>query len=152
MAQRLQLKNERSVHQYIELCQRDFAKHKIIDRLVNLRKRMHIQDPDVTMAELATLNWIRTEIVLRAERKCQKLKTGQVPFAPDDVQRHRKEICLWSMVIAKKSGKKVSTGLIARHAHKISISNYMHHLVDAAKRMRAAAWKKYRESKPTARE
>ena len=95
VARRLQLKNERSVHRYIELCEREFAKHKIVDRLVHLRKRMHIQDPDVTMAELATLDIIRMEIVLKAERKCQKLKTGQVPYAPNTVQRYGKEIRLW---------------------------------------------------------
>ena len=113
---------------------------------------MYTQDPDITTEELATLDRIHTDIVLQAERKCRRLKTGQVPFAPEDVQRHGKEIRLWSMIIAKKSGKKVSTRLIARHAHKLFISNYMHHTIDAIKRMRAAAWKNYRASKPTARE
>ena len=56
------------------------------------------------------------------------------------------------MIITKKSGKKVSTSLIARHAHNISISNYMNHTIDAIKRMRATACKKYRDSKLTARE
>ena len=152
IARRLQIKNEHSVKRYIEICEREFAKHKIIDRLVTLRQRMYTQDPDITRAELATLDRIRIEIVLRAERKCRKLKTGQVPYAPEDVQRHGKEIRLWSMIIAKKSGKKVSTRLIARHAHAISISNYMNHTLDAIKRMRANAWKQYRESKPTASE
>ena len=67
---------------------------------------MYHQDPDVSCAELATLDRIQYKIVLRAERKCRKLRTDQVPFAPDDVQRYGKEIRLWSMVIAKKSGKK----------------------------------------------
>ena len=124
----------------------------MVDRLVRLRKQMYRQDPDITKAELDTIDWIRTEIVLRTEQKCRKLKTGQVLYSPEDVQRHRKEIRLWSMFIAKKSGKKVSTHLIARQAHTISISNYMNHAIEEIKKMRASAWKKYRASKPTAKE
>ena len=123
----------------------------MVDRLVQLRKKLHKQDPEVIKAELETLDRIRTNIVLRAERKCRKFKTGQVPYSPEDVQRYGKEIRLWSMIIAKKSGKKVSTRLIARHAHSISISNYMSHSVDALKKLRASAWKNYRANKPTAK-
>ena len=100
---------------------------------------MYTQDPGITKAKLATLDRLRSEIVLRAERKCRKLRTGQVPFAPEEVQRYGMEIRLWSMVIAKKSGKKVSTRLLARHAHKIAIFDYMNHTIDAIKRMRSTA-------------
>ena len=55
------------------------------------------------------------------------------------------------MAIAKKSGKLVSTRLIARHAHEIGISEYMRHPIEAMKILRALVWKKYKMAKPTAR-
>ena len=99
--------------------------------------------------ELGKLDGIRKTIVLRAEQKCRKLKTGKVPFAPIDVQRYRREIRLWSMIIARKTGKKVSSCVIERNARSISINNYMSHSVEAMKKLRVTAWREYRKAKPT---
>ena len=35
-ARRLQLKNQRSVNRFIELCEKDFLKHNFVDKLVNI--------------------------------------------------------------------------------------------------------------------
>ena len=63
---------------------------------------MYTQDILETVQELNKIDELRTQLVLRAERKCRKLKTGEVPFSPDNVQHHGKEIRLWSMIIQKK--------------------------------------------------
>ena len=52
----------------------------------------------------------------------------------------------------EKTGRRISTQLIAQHAHEIGINNYMRHSLDALRAMRSTAWKKYRDAKPTARE
>ena len=52
---------------------------------------MHEQDSETTQIELQKLNDLQTAIVLHAERKCRKLKTREVPYAPEDVQRFGKE-------------------------------------------------------------
>ena len=56
------------------------------------------------------------------------------------------------MAIAKKSGKQVSTQLLAQRAYKIGINEYMRQSIEAMKQLCASAWKKYKVAKPTARE
>ena len=58
------------------------------------------------MRELNKIDELRTQLVLRAERKCRKLKNGKGSFLPDNVQRHGKEIRLWSMIIQKNQENK----------------------------------------------
>ena len=149
MARRLQIKNEKSVQRYIEHCEKRFLQHKFVDRLVSIQKNMKTKNLVEITQELGKLEKIRKTIVLRAERKCRK---GGVPFAPIDVQRYGREIRLWSMIIARKTGKKVSPCLIERHACSISIKNYMSHSVEAMKKLQATAWQEYRKAKPTAKQ
>ena len=104
------------------------------------------------MKELNNIDQLRQQIVLEAERRCRKLKTCQVPFAPDDVQLYGRQIRLWSLVIAKKAKRKVSTRLISRLAKKLHLKNYMTLTIEAIQKLRASAWKNYRSVKPTARE
>ena len=103
------------------------------------------------MQELNKLDNLRTQMMLRVERKCQEIKTGEVPYSPDDVQRYGKEIRLWSMILHKKIGKQVSTRLIAQCAHEIGIHGYMHHSIESIRKLRSTVWKSYRDAKPTAR-
>ena len=44
-ARRLQLKNQRSVNCYIELCEKDFLKDNFVDKLVNIRKNINCAGP-----------------------------------------------------------------------------------------------------------
>ena len=42
-----------------------------------------------------------------------------MPYAPNDVQRYGQEIRLWTVIINKKGGRKVSSKLIVRQAKKL---------------------------------
>ena len=114
------------------------------------KKKMHVQDISITTQELNKFDNICTKLELRAE-KCRKLKTGEVPYAPENVQKYGKEIRLWSMVIAKKSGKHVSTWLLAQRPYEIGSNEYMRQPIEEMK-LRASTWKKYNIAKPIARE
>ena len=85
-ARRLQVKNEKAVRRYVTICKDEFRKHDILKKTVNIRNKLANGVTDKLVNELNQINQLWKHIVLKAERKCRKVKTGQVPFAPDDVQ------------------------------------------------------------------
>ena len=135
-AHQLQIKNEALVHRYVKLCKKYFLTHGIVNWLVTLRKKMFPQNIMITMEELNKIDNLQTQLVLQAEKKCRKIKTGEVPYSPEDEQHYDREICLWLMVISKKSGKGVSTRLLARRVQDVGIHDYMRHSITAIKILR----------------
>ena len=63
-----------------------------------------------------------------------------------------RQIRLRSLIIAKKSRRKVSTRLITRLANKLKIDGSMKLTIEAIKTLQATAWKNYWSVKPSARE
>ena len=106
---------------------------EIPKHLDNFRQNNKYWDERKTTEELNIIDNKRVDIALQAEKKCRKLCTGKVPYAPEDIQRLGREICLWSMIIQKKGGRKVSSKLIVRQAKKLKIRYHMKLLQDAIK-------------------
>ena len=103
------MKNEDAVRCYTTICEEEFRKHNIVQRIVDVQKVIESGTTETVMDELNEIDNLQKNIVLTAERKCWKLKTGKVPYAPDDVQKYGRQIRLWSLIIAKKAHQKVST-------------------------------------------
>ena len=90
-----------------------------------------------------------TESAFRySNKRCRKLRTGNVAFAPDDVQKYGKRIRLWDLVIQKKSGCKVNYSRIRRLAKQCKIKLPMNVSVVQAKSFRKKARKKYYRVRP----
>jgi hypothetical protein len=68
-----------------------------------------------------TLDAIRCEITSSSEKKCRKLRTGQVAFSPA-LQNSMKTIRAWSLLIKKHKGEKVSSRLLARTLNQSGIT------------------------------
>ena len=130
------------MRRYVTICKDEFQKHDIVEKTVNIRNKLANGVTDKLMKKLNQIDQLRKHIVLKAKRKCCKLKTGQVPFTPDNVQLYGRQIRLWSLVIAKKAKRKVSTQLILRLAKKLGLQDYMSLTIKAIKKLRATAWKK----------
>ena len=65
-----------------------------------------INGESVQQHELEALDRERVEIVKKAEKQCRKLRTGMVPYSPENVQKHCKLYYLWNLVtenVKKKS-------------------------------------------------
>ena len=53
-----------------------------------------------------SIDKLRTQARLSAEKKCRKLRTGKVEYSPDTMAPG-KELCFWQAALARKQGAKV---------------------------------------------
>lgn len=65
-----------------------------------------------------------TNSILYAEKRCRKLKMGQVQWSPELANAGRM-ISLWNLVLRKKNGRNISSTFIKRMAKKCKINNPM---------------------------
>ena len=92
-------------------------------------------------------NYRQTKIALGLGEKCRKIRKGKVPFALEEIQQYGWEIRLWTMMINKKGGQKISSKLITRNARSLNIKNHMELLKESTIQLRATAWRKYKEKR-----
>ena len=92
-----------------------------------------------------------TECCLVAEKRCRKIRAGNVPFSPL-VDTAAKTIYLWSLILSKMRGTKVSSSLIKRLAKKcdIIIDNTLTY--EQIRILRNTAIKRYKKLKPNAKQ
>ena len=120
-AQRLQINKEQCMKKYNEYVEPEYQKHKLLPQMTaNNRKK------NVTHDRRDQKNWQNTNSSCqKGEKKCRKLKMGQVPFSPTDVQCHSRLIELWTLVIKKKEKRKISSRLITRKEKLCGLKNSM---------------------------
>ena len=88
----------------------------------------------------------RISLALKAEKKCRKFKMGGVEYSPK-MQHQRDRISLWTAVLSRKRGNKVSTKLITRLEKRIDISNSLSYTLNQIKQELTDAFQKYKEIK-----
>ena len=85
-------------------------------------------------------------------KTCRKLRRGEVPYAPLDVQLHCKLFHLWNLVVKKLCGKKISARLIKRQAKKCKIEYPILMSLSEAKEKQKEAMQAYLKATPSAKE
>ena len=83
-----------------------------------------------------------------ANKRCRKLRFGEVAFAPAAAQLVGRKAHLGTLVIRRKSGCPVSSSTIKRLGEKCEILHPLKMSVEEAKTLRANAWKEYNRLKP----
>ena len=151
-ARRLQIKNEKSVKRYLELVEPQFRKHNLLERLNNIRKKTNGEPTNEMIKEIEEIDRIRTEILLKSERKCRKINNGTIAYSPEDVQKYGQLIRFWGLVLKKKQKRRISSRLLQRMAKRIGITEFMKNSPEDIIEFRKQAWKKYKNNKRTARE
>ena len=141
---------KRSVHNYVQVVEEKILRSDIPNRLDNFRRNHHNWDEKRIGNELNQIDKTRVGIALQSEKKCRKLCTGVVPYAPDDIQCFGRENRLWTMIINKKGGSKISSKLIVRQAKKNKNKKPYETFARSNKKLRATAWKKYKTNKTRA--
>lgn len=87
-----------------------------------------------------------------ADKRCRKLKMGEVRFAGDEIQKYGAIIRLCTYLIRNKCNCKVSVSVIRKVAKKAKISDPFSLSIDDAKTLRSEARSTYRRLKPNSRE
>ena len=71
--------------------------------------------------EYEVLDAIRCDAAIYSERRCRKLRTGQVAFSPE-LNASRMRIKAWLLLITKAKKNKISSRLIKRTPRKANIA------------------------------
>ena len=90
-------------------------RHKVLARLHHLYATRNRKFSPPQKDQLETLDRIRAEGMLFAEKRCRKLAMGNVDFSPE-VDTARKRRWLWQQVVKRREGKHISTSLIKQRA------------------------------------
>ncbi len=92
---------------------------------------------------------LRKKGIETADKKCRKLKMGEVPWSRT-IQIARDEISLWKAVVLRKRGKKINTRLISRLEKRTSTSHSLHITLGEAEIRLKESYKSYYELKKDA--
>ncbi len=104
---------------------------------------------DQFQIEYNAIQRLQLKIRKLIEYKLRKLRTGGVPWSPK-IQQFRTEIELWSMILRKRKGIKVSNTRIRRFMRKAGIWNAFSADRDGAETMLNKAHRQYRVAKKNA--
>ena len=112
-AMRLKYNDPRIVECYNNLLEKNLKEQKFFTRLKRLYDTYSVPLTSQQQDEIEELDGIQEIAMIRAERKCRKLKMGKVAWTPE-LERIIQTIRYYNVTIRKKSGRKVSARLLMR--------------------------------------
>jgi hypothetical protein len=120
---RLSLQDPRIIKKYTDLVQAYLTEQDFAAKVSRLQDAMNCKCTDSEVAQYNELDAIRTEAILRANKRCRKLKMGNVPFSPRLVI-HWKKILGWKLVLRKTRGSKIDSKYLLRTLRSANIKDY----------------------------
>ena len=118
------LKNEdpRIVHKFNTTYHNLLTQYKLPHAINQLLSSLSTPLTPQHMAEYERIDSIRVKCLLKAEKTCRKLKTGNIEFSPT-VQRQRNLLRFWKLILKRKKGHKIDTKYLTRWEKKLQLSN-----------------------------
>jgi hypothetical protein len=126
-ARRLHCQDPRVVYNYVRRYEVLAQQHQLLPKIEDFMCRAQYPLSLSLQEELETLDNLRVMITAEAEKKCRKLRKGQVAFSPE-LQQASRTIKAYSLIQKKLLGKKVSSRLIRRSLKKAGIPTNVHGL------------------------
>lgn len=139
------------MRKYLQELKKHLDSRSIQKRIDKLCTEVHIPLIPFQVKEYERIDRLMTESCLSAEKKCRKVRHGNVPFSPL-VDTAAKNIYLWSLLLSKLRGTKVSSSLIKRLAKKCEITIDMSLSYEEVRQLRNQAIKRYKQLKPNAKQ
>ena len=117
---RLQCNNDDTIERYNTALELYCLQHRITKKIRTLLHTVHTSK-DKLKQQLDAIDKVLGEGMIAAEKKCRKLKAGEVPFSPE-IATAGDHIKLWGLVIRHKKGKNINTRHIRRVANKCDVT------------------------------
>ena len=117
-ARRLTMKDTNTVNKYNTVLQEEFDKKKVYTRALDLYNQYSGKLTPTQMAEYDDLDYVRSQAMKKAERKCRKLHMGALPWSPT-LQHSRNRIQYIKLTIRRKKGRRVSARYLMRLSRKV---------------------------------
>ena len=124
---RLHCRDPRVVKNYLRVYEKAAMASNLLYRVETLAAKVTYPLPPLLQQEYEELDALHCQFTEEAERKCRKLCKGQVAFSPD-LQNASRVIKVFTLLLKKKQGRKVSSRLIARSLKKTDLSSEVYSL------------------------
>ena len=153
-ARRLVCDQPKVVQKYNELLNRQLENQHTFAKYEALQNK--IDQNQITPTEYITylnkLDRSITNAIIFAEKRCRKLRAGQVPYSPE-INEAGNTINVWNNIIRKKKGCNISSTYIKRISKKAGISININQLsLSECEQERKLATKKYKHLKKSAKQ
>lgn len=112
-ARRLQLYDPRIVERYLNIATREVETNNLINRAHNQRIAAEQIPHQVDQEEFTQIIIDLRQVMDKAEHKCRKFRTGNVPFS-ECFTRSVKTVAYWRLVVKKKFGKRIDEKYLRR--------------------------------------
>jgi hypothetical protein len=126
------LQDPRVVLKYTTEVQRLLETYQVTDRLDKIQLAFLSGDTEDAIAMYEEVDKIRTQAILTADKKCQRLRMSNIPFSPTLLENWKK-ILAWRLLIQKLEGCKVDSKYLARKLKQAGIRDYYHLTLSVAK-------------------
>lgn len=140
---RLQCEDPRVVNQFCETYLHLVEKNDLLNKALKLNNSIKGPLTQNQQKMFESIDKQRVACVLKAEKKCRKFKMGGVEYSPK-MQHQRDRISLWTAVMSRKKGNKVSTRLITRLEKRIDVSNSLSYNISQVKSELSDAYQQYK--------
>lgn len=121
VAKRLHCKDPRLIDNYIKLYHQFAAPFQLFERVNQLDLQAKFLPKPQVIAKYEELDELRCQAAAFAEAKCRKLWMGQVAFSPE-LNEARLLIKVWSLLVNKAKGRKVSSRMLSRALKKVNLA------------------------------
>ena len=144
--------NDKVVRKFNKLFTDQLERNHVCERMEILNATCRGGMTKDQIIEYEKLDKLYTQAFLFANKRCNKLKVGEVAYSPKEIQCEGRKIHLWTLCIKRKKGCHVSNTLIERLAKVVDIESPMSLKLEEMEEKRRETWKVYRALKPNSRE
>ena len=139
------LKNEdpRVVKKFNTLYHTLLLHHNLPQAISHLIQNHSVPLTHAQQQEFERIDQLRVRCILKAERHCRKLKTGNIEFSPT-IQHQRNLIRFWKLILKRKQGQKIDTKYLTRWEKRLHITNSFSTPLSEVKHNLNSASKKYK--------
>jgi hypothetical protein len=123
VSKRLILQDPRVLVRYTTELEKQLQLHQVELQLERVQALFASGMVDEAIALYNEVDSIRTKAILFADRRCRKLRMGQIPFSPTLVENWKK-ILAWKLLIRKLSGNKIDSKYLLRTLKAAGIKNH----------------------------
>ena len=136
-ARRLRCNKKENVTKYNDCLAIYCKRHKVLEKLFSLLPAMPLV-PDTLKEEMNKIDKVLGDGMKFAEKKCRKLKMGEVPYSPL-VAASGHAHSVWSLVVRSHSGQNINSRLIRREALACGLGNVLSTTPEEARRKKRTA-------------
>jgi len=119
-ARRLHCRDPRIVQNYVRRYEKLATENNLVFRVESLAQKASYPLTPTLQAEFEELDNVRCQITKEAEKRCRKLRKGQVEFSPA-LQKASRQIKVFTLLHRKLANRKVSSRLIRRSITKAGL-------------------------------